>query len=139
MDLVARLEPNATPSSAQSEFLSIAQRLDRQRQVPVYPPGAVVRPLTQAVLGDARPVLVALTAALALLLLIVCVNVGNLLLLRASLRAREIVIRRALNGSYSQVARMLLVESALLATAGGALGLVCAEGLLRVLLAFSPA
>ena len=138
IDVVARLAPNATPSSAQSEFLSIAQQLDRQRRAPAYPTGATVRTLTEAVLGDAKPVLVALTAAVTLLLLIVCVNVGNLLLLRASLRTPEIVIRRALGASSSQVARLLLAESALLATAGGALGLVCAGWLLHGLLAFAP-
>ena len=53
----------------------------------------------EEVLGDAKPILVALTAAVTLLLLIVCVNVGNLLLLRASFRAPEIVIRRALGAS----------------------------------------
>src|SRR5207245_10003906 len=72
-------------------------------------------------------------------LLIVCVNVGNLLLLRASLRAPEIVIRRALGASSRQIGRLLVAESALLATAGGALGLVCAGGLLHILLAFAPA
>src|SRR5256886_12818120 len=120
MDVVARLAPNATLSSAQSEFLSIARQLDHERRAPVYPTGAAVRTVTQAVLGDAKAVLVALTAAVTLLLLIVCVNVGNLLLLRASLRAPEIVIRPALGASSRQIARLLLAESALVATAGGA-------------------
>ena len=139
IDVVARLAPNATPSSAQSEFFSIARQLDHERRAPAYPTGAAVRTLPQAVLGDAKPILVALTAAVTLLLLIVCVNVGNLLLLRASLRAPEIVIRRALGASSRQIGRLLVAESALLATAGGALGLVCAGGLLHILLAFAPA
>jgi len=139
MDVVARLAPNATPSSAQAEFLSITRELDHQRPAPAYPSGAAVRTLTQAVLGDAKPNLVALTAAVTLLLLIVCVNVGNLLLLRASVRAREIVIRRALGAGSSQITRLILAESVLLATAGGGLGLVCAGGFLRLLVAFAPA
>ena len=139
IDVVARLAPNVTPSSAQSEFFSIARQLDHERRAPAYPTGAAVRTLPQAVLGDAKPILVALTAAVTLLLLIVCVNVGNLLLLRASLRAPEIVIRRALGASSRQIGRLLVAESALLATAGGALGLVCAGGLLHILLAFAPA
>jgi len=139
IDVVARLAPDATPSSAQSEFLAIARQLDHERRAPAYPTGAAVRTLTQAVLGDAKPILVALTAAVTLLLLIVCVNVGNLLLLRASFRAPEIVMRRALGASSRHIARLLVAESALLATAGGALGLACAAGLLHLLLAFAPA
>ncbi len=139
IDVVARLAPNATLASAQSEFLSIARQLDHQRRAPAYPTGTAVRTLTQAVLGDAKPILLALTAAVTLLLLIVCVNVSSLLLLRASLRAPEIVMRRALGASSRQVARLFLTESALLAMAGGALGLVCAAGLLKLLLTFAPA
>ena len=139
IDVVARLALNATPASAQSEFLSIARQLDPERRTPVYPTGAAVRTLTQAVLGDTKPILVALTAAVTLLLLIVCVNVSSLLLLRASRRAPEIVMRRALGASSRQIARLLVAESALLAMAGGALGLVCAAGLLHILPAFAPA
>src|SRR2546429_1430748 len=139
IDVVARLALNATPASAQSEFLSIARQLDPERRTPVYPTGAAVRTLTQAVLGDTKPILVALTAAVTLLLLIVCVNVSSLLLLRASRRAPEIVMRRALGARSRQIARLLVAESALLALAGGALGLVCAAGLLHILPAFAPA
>jgi predicted permease len=139
VNVVARLLPNVAPPAAQSEFLSIVQVLDRERRVPVHPTGAMVETLTEAVLGNARPVLIALTAAVTLLLLIVCVNVGNLLLLRSAHREREIVIRRALGASSSQVARLVLLESALLGLAGGVLGLASALGLLRVLLAVAPA
>jgi predicted permease len=138
VNVVARLAPNATPAAARSEFLSIAQALDRDRPEPVHPTRAGVESLTQAVLGDTRSVLVALTAAVGLLLLIACVNVGNLLLLRSTLRVREIAIRRALGASWGQVAQLLLVESTLLGAAGGGLGLACAVGLLRVLLASAP-
>lgn len=138
VNVVARVAPNATPAAARSEFLSIARVLDRERPVPVHPTNAGVESLTQSVLGETRPVLVALTAAVGLLLLIACVNVGNLLLLRSALRVREIAIRRALGASYGQVAQLLLIESTVLGVAGGGLGLVCAVGLLRVLLAFAP-
>ena len=137
-DVIGRLAPGATPEAARSEFLSLVQRLDRQQQVPLHFAGAGVRTLSQAVLGNAKPILIALTTAVALLLLIACVNVGNLLLLRVTLRTREILIRRALGASASQIARLLLVEGVLLGLAGGMLGLVSAEVLLRILLASAP-
>jgi predicted permease len=138
-DVIARLAPTATPATARSEFLSLAQRLDAQQEAPVHPTGAALRTLTQAALGNARPVLVALTAAVTLLLLIACGNVGTLLLLRAARRKRELVIRRALGASIGQIARLLVMESALLGVAGGVLGLACAEGLLRIVLAGASA
>ena len=84
------------------------------------------------------PILMVLTAAVGLLLLIACVNVGNLLLLRAASRARELSIRRALGATYGDVVRQLVVESGLLGVAGGVLGLVTAGALIRLLLAYAP-
>jgi predicted permease len=100
--------------------------------------GAKVTGVTQAMLGDVRPILFVLAGAVLLLLLIACVNVGGLLLLRAASRARELAIRRALGATYVDVVRQLLLESGLLATAGGLLGLVCAQALTKVLLVLAP-
>jgi predicted permease len=138
VNVVARLLPDVTPAVARSEFLSIVQVLDRNRPVAVGPTGAVVETLAQAVLGDTTPVLIVLTAAVALLLLIACVNVGGLLLLRSAIRDREIAIHRALGASSGQVAQLVLVESAILGVSGGALGLACAEGLRRVIISLAP-
>lgn len=66
VNVVGRLIPNTAPAAAQSEFLSVVQGLDRERPVPVQPTSAGIESLTQAVLGDARPVLITLTAAVAL-------------------------------------------------------------------------
>jgi predicted permease len=137
MSVVARLEPGATPETARSELLSIAQTFDRVRSErgPVV---GTVGSLEEAVLGDVRAILVAIAAAVALLLLIACVNVGNLLLMRAALRSREVVVRRALGASYGGVARLFLMEGVLLGTAGGAVGFGLAVGLLRLLPALAP-
>ena len=135
VNVVARLAPGASPEAARSEFLAIAQRIYPERHFV----GARVFTFTQAVLGEVRPVLVVLTAAVGLLLAIACVNVGNLLLLRSAARARELTIRRALGASQGDIAWQLLAESALLATAGGTLGLICAQSLLSALIAFAPA
>ncbi|HEY5219732.1 MAG TPA: ABC transporter permease [Gemmatimonadaceae bacterium] len=132
---VGRLARGATIATARSEFMAAMQRLQPARHIT----GADVRTLTQDVLGNVRPALIALTAAVALLLLIACVNVGNLLLLRAAGRARELAVRRALGARYGDVVRQLAVESALLGVAGGALGLFCADTALHVLLALAPA
>jgi putative ABC transport system permease protein len=136
---IARLAPGATPSSAASEFTSIVKRTPLPwRSATNGITGAKVVPFTRAMLGDTRPALIALTAAVALLLVIACVNVGGLLLLRAGTRARELAIRRALGATYGDVARQLLLESALLAVGGGVLGLSCAATLIRVLVVAAP-
>jgi predicted permease len=131
---VARLAPRATREQAQAEFLSIVQQQSPELKLV----GAKAIPFAQVVLGDVRPVLSALTAAAVLLLLIACVNVGNLLLLRATSRAQELAIRRALGATVGDVVRQSLLESALLGAAGGLVGLVCAQLLLRALVALAP-
>jgi putative ABC transport system permease protein len=132
---VARLAPGATPAAFSSELLSIKQRISPD----LHLIGVKSTGFTEAVLGNVRPALIILMSAVLLLLVIACVNVGNLLLLRAGLRARELAIRRALGAAYGDIVRQLLAESALLALGGGAFGLVCAQALLRALLLVAPA
>jgi len=131
---IARLAAGATPSAAAAELFSIVQRLSPE----LHLTGAKVTGITQAILGDIRPILLVLSGAVLLLLLIACVNVGALLLLRAGSRARELAIRRALGATYGDVVRQLLLESGLLAVGGGLLGLVCARVLTKVLLFLAP-
>jgi predicted permease len=137
---IARIAPGASRSAAAAEFASIVKRTP----IPGWGTrkdvinGATVVPFTQAMLGDARPALIALTAAVVLLLVIACVNVGGLLLLRAGSRARELAIRRALGATYADVTRQLLLESALLAAGGGFLGLLWAATLIRLLIVLAP-
>ncbi len=132
--VIARLAPGATAEAARAEFLPIAARLSPKSDYA----GAEVRTLPQLILGNIRPLLIVLTAAVALLLIIACVNVGNLLLLRATERSRELAVRRALGATYGDLLRQLLVESGTLAVIGAALGLVCAEALLRALVVLAP-
>ncbi|AHG93432.1 permease (plasmid) [Gemmatirosa kalamazoonensis] len=130
VDLVARLMPGATPAAAGAEVLALMQRRDPELRVD----GAETHALTDAVVGRVRPALVVLTVAAALLLLITCVNVGSLLLVRGAGRTRELAVRRAIGASTGDVARQLVVESAVLGVAGGVAGAAMATGLLRLLL-----
>jgi putative ABC transport system permease protein len=132
---VARLAPGATVAAARDEYLAIERRLTPTMRFG----GAHAATFTETILGDVRPVLTLLTTAVALLLLIACLNVGNLLLLRASTRARELAIRRALGASYGDLVGDLLVEALAIAVAGAALGLLVAVGALRLLVAYAPA
>jgi len=132
---VARLAPGATVAAARDEYLAIEKRLTPKMNFR----GAHAATFTETILGDVRPVLTLLTTVVALLLLIACLNVGNLLLLRASTRARELAIRRALGASYGDLVRDLLVEAIAIAAAGAALGLLVAVGALRLLVAYAPA
>ena len=131
---VARLGPGATVTTARDEYLAIERRLEPNLTFR----GAHAATFAETVLGNVRPVLLVLTAAVALLLLITCLNVGNLLLLRASSRAREIAVRRALGATFLDIIRLSFVEALVVAGAGGILGLAVASALLRLLTAFAP-
>ncbi len=125
--VVGRLAAGATLAGARAEYLAFTERADPAYKIT----GAHATTFTDTVVGDVRLVLGILTAAVALLLLIACLNVGNLLLFRASGRTREFAVRRALGAQFGDVARQLLVESSLLAVAGGLFGLLLATALIR--------
>ena len=96
----------------------------------------VMKPLTTAIVGDLGPMLLIVLGATALLLLLACVNVMNLLLARGAVRTRELAIRSALGAGRGQLVRQMLTESVLLATAGTLAGLALAYAGVRALLAF---
>lgn len=137
--LVARLAPGVTRAAAGAELRTLMQGSPRWSASPDQLVRADVQPFVDAVAGGVRPALVVLTAAVALLLLIACVNVGNLLLLRAASRARDLAVRRALGASAGNLLRHLLAESGMLAVGGLVLGLVIAVVILRVLIVVGPA
>ena len=146
VDIVARLAPGATLTTARVALFALVQRDNpflaeapgkMRAALPSFA-GVETRPFADVVVGNARPALVVLTLAVALLLLVACVNVGNLLLVRNAGRAREIAVRRAIGASYGDIARQFVVESAMLAIAGGSAGLVASQVLVRELLAFAP-
>src|SRR5439155_15132913 len=126
MTVVGRLTQGATPTAAAAELLAFRKASSDVIKANMQLPRSDAPSFSHVLVGDLRPTVVALTAAVALLLLIACVNVGNLMLVRAAARARELSIRRAIGASYGDVVRQLLVEAGMLAVAGGALGVLCA-------------
>jgi len=149
VDILARLAPRATPASARDAALAMMQRSNPFLLAP--PPsgprdlkqflifGIEARSLTETILGNSGPAIIILTLAVALLLIIACVNVGNLALVRAFGRTREIAVRRAIGASYADVTRLFLVENGMLALLGGAFGFLIAILLLRVVRVAAPA
>ena len=94
-----------------------------------------LQPLKQDIVGDIGTALWVVMGTLVLVLLIVCANVANLLLVRAEARQQELAIRAALGAGWGRIAREMLVESMTLAVLGGALGLGLAYAALRILVA----
>lgn len=123
LKIVARLRPGISAPRAGAAMALLGKQLATGD---VSDLTAVVVPLREQVAGDVRPALLVLLGAVALLLLIACANVANLLLARGSARASELAVRLALGASRKRVIEQLLVESLVLSCAGGAAGLVLA-------------
>ncbi len=127
LTLAARLRPGVTPQAADREVQRMAHQMtiDYPRG---YPPefGAFTRAVTSQVIGDIRPTLIVLTAAVGFVLLIACANVANILLARAHARQREIAVRASLGASTRDLVVQLLTESGLIAVVSGAAGTLLA-------------
>ena len=133
VDLVGRLAPRASPADAAAELTAFFARTATRKEV-----RAVARGLPQAILGNTRPAVLTFAAAAALLLIIACLNVANLVLVRGLSRYRELAVRAALGASRGQIVAHLLVENGLLAVAGGALGIGFALLAVKALIALAP-
>ena len=139
---IGRLKPGLTIAAAQSRVNALVAAL--RKQFPNdYPrqSGWTVRlvPLKESVVGDVRRALMLLFGAVALVLVIGCVNIANLLLARASARGREMAIRRALGAGRARLTRQLLTESLALSLLGGVSGAAVLFGARRALLRIVPA
>jgi predicted permease len=128
LNVLGRLRPGATPAQAQDELIRIASETSGGDA------GAVVLGLQQELMKKVRLPLLLLAGAAGFVLLIVCANVAQLQLARGMARGREMAIRTAVGAGRARIVRQLLVESGILAVAGGLLGLLVVRGSLALLL-----
>jgi predicted permease len=131
LQVIGRMRAGVSLAQTQADLGEVAARLSR-----IYPRGSDgvgtnIVPLIEAVAGPGRLALLILFAVVVLVLLIACTNVASLLLARGASRQRELAVRAALGAGRGRLARQLLVESLVIAIAGGAAGLLVAEFLAR--------
>jgi putative ABC transport system permease protein len=140
---IARLRPGITPEQASAEGTAAARGVPRSTDLDRIlgkggPVQVRVHPLVEEMTQNVRPALVLLMAGVALVLLVACANVANLLLARGHARRREMAVRAALGAPLRRLAQQVIIESLVFAMAGGLLGMVLAWTLVALLPAVAP-
>jgi macrolide transport system ATP-binding/permease protein len=130
---VARLKDGVTVAMALANMKTIARQLELQYPNDNRDQGASVLPLSEVIVEGIRPILLVLLGGAGLLLVIACVNVSSLLLVRSESRRREVAVRGALGASRARLIRQFVTEGLVLVVVGCCLGLVAAEGAMRIL------
>jgi predicted permease len=135
---VGRLKPGVSLEQARADLQRVHKAMisDGRKVNEITSP--VVMPLRDRYLGDFKTVSHALLSAVGMVLLIVCVNIAALMMVRGSVRAREIAIRSAMGASRGRIAAQLLTENAVLAGAGGVLGVAIGAACLRAMVSLMP-
>jgi putative ABC transport system permease protein len=135
---IARLAPGVSLVEAEQELDALSARYVAAHPTEYEVAGMRLEPLREQVVKQARPALRLVLGAAALVLLIACANVANLLFARAVRRAPEFAVRSALGAGRWRIARQMLIESVVLGIAGGVAGLLVALWSVRVLVTFAP-
>ena len=136
LGVIARLKPGVTLEQARAELNTISDRLAQQYPKDDKGWGATAIPLSTDMVGDVQTPLLILLGAVALVLLIACANIANLVLAKTLSRRREVAIRSALGASRRRLLQQVLAETVLLALMGGAFGLVFAHYGMRFIVEF---
>jgi macrolide transport system ATP-binding/permease protein len=136
---IARLKEGVSIESAAANMAAIAKRLEEQYPDSNRGQGASVIPISEAISGNFRPILMVLMGGAGLLLLIACVNVTSLVLLRSEGRKREMAVRTALGASIARQLSQFMTEALVLALAAGALALLFANWAMQALKTLIPA
>lgn len=136
--VVGRVKPSVTMAQAEADLSRVATTLAARYPDNSGGHGVRVVPLRESLVKDVRPSLVLLAGAVGCLLLIGCSNVASLLMARGLARRREIALEQALGASRGRLIRQLFAESLALSSAGGALGVVLAYALVRVVPSLVP-
>ena len=137
-EVIAKLKSDTSVRRAQDEMTSIGEKIIKEYSDADPKMTVNVVSLLDQTVGDIRPALLIMLAAVAFVLLIACANVANLMLSRAVSRQKEMAIRAALGAERGRIVRQLLTESVMLGIIGGVLGLLLAMWLINVLIALSP-
>jgi len=124
MEVLGRLAPGSTFQQARAELDTIAVNLQKSYPIQNADIGINVTTLRDQLVGDARPAILVLFGAVIFVLLIACVNIANLFLVRGAARSKEIAVRQACGADRNRIIRQMLTESFLLASIGGAFGIL---------------
>src|SRR5690349_23431424 len=139
VEIVGRLKSNVSLANARSELGLIAQRASQQGKAPLPSASVEVTPLHKQLSAGVRSTVLILWGAVALVMLLACVNVASLMVSRTFARQREIAVRAAVGARRWQLIRQLLTESVLVGITGGALGLLIAVWATRAVASLVPA
>lgn len=137
--VVGRLAAGTSTAAAHQEMTTISAELERLYAQSNVNRGTNVEPLADVVFGQVRTAMYVLIGAVVMVLLVACVNVANLLLVRATNRIREVTVRTALGAGAGRLTQQFMVEGAMLALAGTVGGLLIAFSAVESLVALAPA